>query len=174
MTEPEDIAARVWNSSVAEHWQGPEAREHLGTAVLEQYKLCVEMADRVSARRNLNNTFFLSLNSLVATGVVSAGGARADKAPMWLLIAGLVILLTQCAAWFTLIRSYRQLNTAKWAVIGAIEERLPLYAYSRGEWEILGKGSDRRKYVQLSQVEQWVPWIFAASYLCGGIAIAVR
>jgi hypothetical protein len=169
MTEPEI----VWNSSVSQHGQSTKATEHYETLVLEQYKLCVEMADRVSARRGLTNTFFLSLNSIIASGVVGAGG-RADRAPLWLLIAGLVILLTQCAAWFTLIRSYRQLNAAKWAVIGAIEERLPIYAYSRGEWGALGNGRDRRKYPQLTHIEQWVPWIFAASYVCGGIAITVN
>ncbi|HCA84979.1 MAG TPA: hypothetical protein DEQ61_05495 [Streptomyces sp.] len=172
MTRPPDVSAALWNSSVSPRGQTRAARETYRAVLLEQYKLCVEMADRVSARRNLTNTFFLSLNSLVAAGAVSAGGARAGRAPLWLLVAALVILLTQCAAWFFLIRSYRQLNAAKWAVIGAFEERLPAYAYSRGEWAALGEGRDWRRYLPLTHVEQWVPWIFAASYVLGGTAIA--
>jgi hypothetical protein len=38
------------------------------------------------------------------------------------LFAGLIV---QCLAWFWLLRSYRQLNTAKYAVVGVLEERLP-------------------------------------------------
>ena len=41
---------------------------HAGTdpVVLELYQLAVEMADRVSARRGLANTFFLTLNTGLA------------------------------------------------------------------------------------------------------------
>ncbi|GHF04730.1 hypothetical protein GCM10014715_71180 [Streptomyces spiralis] len=55
--------------------------------MFEQCELCVEMADRVSARRSLANTFFLSLNSAVAAVVVAVwegegssgrGGGTAD------------------------------------------------------------------------------------------------
>ena len=35
----------------------------------EQYKLYVEMADRVSARRSLANTFFLTLNTALFTPI---------------------------------------------------------------------------------------------------------
>ncbi len=40
-------------------------------ALLEQYKLYVEMADRISARRGLTNSYFLTLN----TGIVALVGA---------------------------------------------------------------------------------------------------
>ena len=38
-------------------------------ALLEQYKLYVEMADRVSARRGLTNSFFLTLNTSVVAAL---------------------------------------------------------------------------------------------------------
>ncbi len=38
-------------------------QERYQAVLLEQYKLYVEMADRVSARRALANTFFLTLNT---------------------------------------------------------------------------------------------------------------
>jgi hypothetical protein len=37
--------------------------------LLELYKLCVEMADRVSARRATANAFFLTLNSALLAGL---------------------------------------------------------------------------------------------------------
>ncbi|MEU9112340.1 hypothetical protein AB0D04_11210 [Streptomyces sp. NPDC048483] len=172
MTDPSDVSASMWNDAISPRRQTPYEAELYRNSVLEQYKLCVEMADRISARRSLTNTFFLSLNSLIGAGFVGLGSGHTGRMPVWLLVAGLLILLTQCSAWFALIRSYRQLNAAKFAVIGALEERLPAYAYSRGEWAALGEGKDWRRYLPLTHVEQWVPWIFAAAYLLGSGALA--
>jgi hypothetical protein len=56
MSDPSD---RLWNEAI-----GPteysQADERYHAAVLEQYKLCVEMADRVSTRRCRANTYFLT------------------------------------------------------------------------------------------------------------------
>ncbi|MDG9709151.1 RipA family octameric membrane protein [Streptomyces sp. DH10] len=168
-----DIGDVLWNEAV-----GPsgytEAEDRYRQAVLEQYKLCVEMADRVSSRRALTNTFFLSLNSAVVAALAAVAARGVVGLPVLLLLAGLVILFAQCAAWYVMVRSYRQLNFAKWAVIGALEERLPAYAYSRAEWKASGEGRDWRKYMPLTHVEQWVPVIFAVSYLVGFCAAAFR
>jgi hypothetical protein len=170
MAEPTDISTSLWNEAV-----GPsdfsEVNERYNQAVFEQYKLCVEMADRVSARRNLTNTFFLSLNSAVVAVVAAALGGEPSRESVLLAVAGLTVLLAQCAAWFVMVRSYRQLNTAKYAVVGAFEQRLPAYAYSRAEWRALGEGRDWRRYLPLTHVEQWVPVTFAAAYVLGFCAL---
>ncbi|MEW2805656.1 hypothetical protein AB0929_00760 [Streptomyces massasporeus] len=107
--------------------------------------------------------------------VVAAVSARGVSGlPVLLLLTGLVILWAQCAAWYVMVRSYRQLNFAKWAVIGALEERLPAFAYSRAEWKASREGRDWRKYLPLTHVEQWVPVIFALSYLVGLCAALFR
>ncbi|WP_212735495.1 RipA family octameric membrane protein [Herbidospora galbida] len=80
----------------------------------------------------------------------------------WILLVALEI---QCLAWFWMVRSYRQLNSAKYAVIGALEERLPASPYWRGEWEALGRGVDPGRYWPLTRVEQWIPRLFAVTYL---------
>ena len=51
---------------------GKEYSNHL----LAQYKICVEMADKISARRCTANNFFLSINTflLTAIGVLSKLG----------------------------------------------------------------------------------------------------
>jgi hypothetical protein len=170
MTGMSEMGDQLWNPAV-----GPadytEAAVRYQTAVLDQYKLCVEMADRISGRRSVTNTFFLSLNSAVVA-VLGATGARLGGGPLLVVLAGLVILLAQCGAWFMIVRSYRQLNGAKFEVIGALEERLPAFAYSHAEWAALGEGRDWRKYLPLTRVEQWVPLIFALSYVVGFFAIA--
>ncbi|MFF7039887.1 hypothetical protein ACIP4T_22190 [Streptomyces massasporeus] len=168
-----DLGDVLWNEAVGPS-EYTEAQERYRQAVLDQYKLCVEMADRVSARRNLTNTFFLSLNSAVVAAVAAVSARGVSGLPVLLLLTGLVILWSQCAAWYVMVRSYRQLNFAKWAVIGALEERLPAFAYSRAEWKASGEGRDWRKYLPLTHVEQWVPVIFALSYLVGFCAALFR
>ncbi len=165
-----DLSDALWNEAVtASDYTGPDEKYRL--AVFEQYKLCVQMADQVSARRNLANTFFLSLNSAVAAALVAAAGGKLADASVWALLAGVLVLLAQCTAWFVIVRSYRLLNAAKFAVIGAFEERLPAFAYSRAEWSALGEGRDWRRFLPLTHVEQWVPVIFAVAYLIGFLAL---
>jgi hypothetical protein len=162
---------RLWTTTI-----GPssytDTADKYQQAILEQYKIYVEMADRISARRALTNTFFLTLNTAVFTVIGVFLQARPNAAS-WLLAFPLVALLGQCAAWFYLVRSYRQLNTAKYQVIGALEEKLPASPYWRAEWTALGEGKDRSKYWPLSHLEQWVPALFAATYLVGFVAAAV-
>lgn len=62
------------------------------------------------------------------------------------------------------IRSYRQLNSGKFKVIHEIEKELPIAAYDK-EWEILGRGKQPGKYLQLTRVEQWVPLVLSIPYL---------
>jgi hypothetical protein len=173
-----DLNQSLWNSEVepgsytAPAGYSPANAPYL-SMLFEQYKLCVETADRVSARRGAANTFFLSLNSAIATAMVAGLGPRPGKVSVWLLLAGLLILIGQCAAWYLMVRSYRQLNTAKWAVIGAFENRLPAYAYSRAEWAELGSGEDWRRYMPLTRLEQGVPPLFVAAYVVGFLALAL-
>ncbi|MGW1835962.1 RipA family octameric membrane protein [Streptomyces sp. BBFR2] len=163
------IDESLWNADIGpSHYSGSE-QTYQG-AVLEQYKLCVEMADRVSSRRNLTNTFFLTLNTAVVAAAAAGGGVTGGHFSVWVRLAGLVILLTQCLAWFVTMRSYRQLNAAKFAVIGALERKLPALAYSDAEWGALGEGRDWRRYLPLTYVEQWVPSIFAVAYVVGFLA----
>jgi hypothetical protein len=130
------------------------------------------MAVRISNRRGLTNTVFLTLNTAIFTlvgvlvGVFWKGRLAVSH---WLLLLALVIAVGQCIAWWWLVRSYRLLNSAKFKVIGALEERLPASAYWRAEWMALGEGKDWRKYLPLSHLEQWVPILFALVYVSGFI-----
>jgi hypothetical protein len=140
------------------------------TAILEQYKTYVELADRISFRRALTNTFFLTLNTLIFT----AGGLFWRDPPAtatWFLAVPLAALLCQCAAWYRLLRSYRQLNSAKYIVIGVLEERLPASPCWRAEWTALGMGQDPSRYWPLSRLEQWIPAAFAVIYLAGFVTL---
>ena len=65
-----------------------------GDERLELYKLAVEMADRVSARRALANSFFVTVNGALVALVGVAGSARkptAEASPHTFDSYGLVI-----------------------------------------------------------------------------------
>ena len=159
-----EVRQNLWNQA------GSGNADPDRTVILEQYKIYVEMADRISARRSLTNTFFLTLNTAIFAGV---GAVLKDphQFPSWMLIFPLIALITQCAAWFFLVRSYRQLNTAKYMVVGVLEERLPASPYWKAEWTALGEGKDPAKYWPLTHLEQWIPLLFIATYLAAYIAI---
>jgi hypothetical protein len=164
-----DVRADLWTQQPGPPYTDTGSTEY-SRVLFEQYKIYVEGADRVSARRGLTNTFFLTLNSAVFTAIAFFWTNRPHAAP-WLLIFPVIVLAAQCMAWFWLVRSYRQLNSAKFAVIGAFEEKLPASPYWRAEWKALGSGKDPSLYWPLSHLEQWVPVLFVVSYLGGYIAV---
>ncbi|MGZ4890828.1 MAG: RipA family octameric membrane protein, partial [Halobacteriota archaeon] len=80
---------------------------------------------------------------------------------MFLAIGIFGVLL--CYVWYITIRSYRQLNSGKFHLIGEVEARLPFPFYDE-EWNKLGRGKDKTKYRPITHVEQYVPILFAAIY----------
>lgn len=136
------------------------------TDILTVYQLCVEMADRVSARRQTANSFYLSVNSLLLAAFAFWGGAVVGKFEVILVsVAGLLL----CVMWQRNIHSYADLNSGKFSIINALEEMLPVGAFSE-EWEVLDRGKNSRKFRPFHRVEQIVPAIFGVLY----IALIVR
>ncbi|HEY1345703.1 MAG TPA: hypothetical protein VGF54_11990 [Streptosporangiaceae bacterium] len=149
---------------------GPEAEAAVVAADLpgnyfELYKLAVEMADRISARRGVANSFFLTVN----TALMALLGTQDVR---WYPAAAGIVL---CVSWWALLKSYRDLNRAKFEIILAMETRLPTRVYG-GEWTRLRREPVRfairpavirpwlAQYRELGYVERIVPWIFAAIY----------
>jgi len=131
MENDNGLAERLWNKDVFDEYDDKgKFKDH----VLEQYKLCVEMADRISARRSTANTFFLTLNTLI----VGALSACAEKFSQLSVVVICIAAIVLCYVWKCLIYSYRQLNTAKYEVIGEFEKRLPSSPYWSAEWKALG------------------------------------
>jgi hypothetical protein len=167
----DDVRSRLWTGEISAA-SYVDAGEKYQSAILAQYKIYVEMADRISARRATANTFFLTLNTTVFT-VFGVFGAAKPQLASWVLVFPLLALVGECAAWYYLVRSYRQLNTAKYEVIGLMEERLPASPYWRAEWKALGEGRDRSRYWPLTHLEQWIPVLFAVIYVAGFLAAVI-
>lgn len=134
---------------------GSSYRDH----ALEMYKTYVEMADRISERREKANSFFLTVNTaLIALLAKDAFGSNAaDPRGLELLVPVAACVL--CYLWYRIIRSYRDLNSAKFKVVHAIECQLPLRPYD-AEWESVERGKNPQLYLPFTHVEKVVPWLF--------------
>jgi hypothetical protein len=152
------------------------ATEETDKIQFEQYKLATEMADRISARRGTANAFYFTVSSALL-GVSESLGLTITSA------AGLFL----AAAWWLQLRSYRNLNAAKWSVINEMEVSLPSQPFT-DEWARLKKEpveeAARRwpwlrkalrpmaRYAELSVVEQVVPAVYAVLFVVSLIRAA--
>ena len=140
---------------------------------MEQYKLFVETSERLVARRQIVNTFFLSANALAlsALGLIAKEASQNPVAAIGIVPISVAAMLL-CVAWKTLVRSYAQLNRGKFAVIDRLEERLPA-ALFRGEWAALKRGEEPDIYMPFTATEARVSMIFLGIYaLAALVALA--
>ena len=137
----------------------------ISDALLEQYKLYVEMMDKVSERRGNANSLFITLHTAVL-GIIGINGFNVEK--YWLLIVILGLILSY--VWGYLLQSYKLLNKGKFEVIHEMEKELPMNMYAY-EWEILDYGKNRAKYWPISHLERIIPIVFAMVYIVFGICI---
>jgi hypothetical protein len=124
--------------------------------VVELYKTLVDMADKVSQRRQTNNTFYLSINTALISISTYIFDSTKHKDSVQ-LIAGCGVLIS--LAWIRNIQSYKDLNSGKFHVITQVEKLLPIRPFS-AEWEFLGRGNKISRYRPFSNVEILVPYIF--------------
>ena len=133
--------------------------------LLELYKLHAELADKVSQRREGANRLFVSL--LTGTLIFLAALLRygAETIPVGAVVIAIGVFgFFLAAAWFVIIRSYRQLNSGKFKALHELEEKLA-YPFFTREWELLEEGKSRSRYWKLSVVETILPVVFAILYL---------
>jgi len=138
---------------------GKDYRSHY----LEIYKIYLEMADRISSRRQSANSFFLTINTAIVgfVGYVQLGTKKSADYYFLVGIAGMVI----CYIWYRLIKSYKNINSGKFKVVHEIEKNLPMSPYD-AEWEILGRGKNPKLYLPFTKIEMRVPWVFFGLHLC--------
>ena len=132
--------------------------------LLEIYKLHAELADSVSKQRATANRFYILVLSGLAV-LFSTFLQRKNGVPLgWLLIGFGAFGMLVALAWSIAIRSYCQLNSGKFQVLLALEEKLA-YPFFKHEWKLLGEGKDSKSYRKLTAVETFVPIIFGICFV---------
>ena len=131
--------------------------------LLEIYKLHAQLADSVSNRRTVANRFYMLVLSGLSV-LFSALLERQNGTPFGGIMVGFGLLgMFLAAAWYVVIRAYRQLNTGKFKALHELEEKLT-YPFFKREWELLSEGAERKNYWKLSVVETFVPIIFFSGF----------
>ena len=122
------------------------------------------MADRVSQRRATANAFFLTLNTGLLGFAAALAGFSSNEAQIWAVSWGSAIFgLGFSYVWWRILKSYRQLNSAKYKVVHDLESKLPAAPYD-DEWEKIERGENPKLYLQLTVVEARVPGLFMLAY----------
>lgn len=132
------------------------------THLLEQYKLYQNSAENISNRRQTANSFFVTINTAIISLISYLNfGSSSSAKYYWLIALGGIAISYM---WYRLIRSYRDLNSAKFKVIHEIEKCLPICPYD-AEWEAVGRGKNSKLYLPFTHVEIFIPWVFLALHL---------
>ena len=134
--------------------------------LLEQYKLYVQSAENVSARRVASSRYLLTLNAaLVALyGFQSAGFGQS----YWALVVP-VTGIAVSILWYLVIKSHADLNRVKFQIIHELEQHLPAIIYQY-EWGLAEHGRGR-SYRAVTTIEKWIPILFAFLHAILGIII---
>ena len=89
----DELAAKVLSPGVSAASYDTANEKYLD-ALLQQYVTYVEMADNISARRGLANTFFLTLNTAVITTITVFSTHQLHRVG-WGLLIPLVVIIGQ-------------------------------------------------------------------------------
>lgn len=141
-----------------------EYKSDYSAHLLEQYKLFVEIADRISTRRAQINKFYIILVSVLLVLVaISVEKGGYEDIRYLIFFAASILGLSLCFIWFISVRSYRLLNSGKFRVIHEMEQQLP-FAPFKNEWEALGKGELAKKYRRKMRIEGYIPLLLSLPY----------
>ena len=136
------------------------------TDLLEQYKLYVQSAENVSARRVASSRYLLTINAaLVALfGLQSANFGQG----YWTLLIPLIGILVS-VLWYLIIKSHIDLNRIKFDVIHEFEQHLPTAMY-KYEWTLAEEGQGKA-YRAVTTIERWIPILFAGLHVVLAVMI---
>ncbi len=128
--------------------------------LLEQYKLYVQSAENVSARRIASNRHMLTLSAAILAlyGLLYANfdvGASALVLPL--------VGIGVSAVWLAIIKSHVDLNAIKFEIVLELESHLPAAIYTH-EWHLAENGRGET-YQEVSTIESLVPWLFVALHV---------
>ncbi len=134
--------------------------------LLEQYKLYVQSAENVSARRVASSQYLLTLNA----ALVALYGFQSTSLGQnyWTLLVPIIGILVSLL-WHLIIKSHADLNRVKFNVIHEFEQHLPAAMY-KYEWRLAEEGQGKA-YKAVTTIERWIPILFVALHVVLAIII---
>jgi len=138
-------------------------REKYHSHLIKQYKLYVEMVDRLSARRVLVNNSFITLNGAGAIAFAAAPTSFGGGPAVFFQAAITLACILLSVLWRETIVYYRHLSDAKFQVIHEMEELLPARPYTVEHEYFIGKRKAKLTPFTrgLSDMEVYIPIIAA-------------
>ncbi|GCD09174.1 RipA family octameric membrane protein [Clostridium tagluense] len=130
--------------------------------LFDEYKLLLQTSENLIARRQIMNTFFLTANGVLISLFGLITGTIKSNVHLHQCTFAIVGALL-CLSWYSLIISYGQLNTGKFAVLNKLEQYLPVSIFS-AEWVALGEGKDKKIFRSFTKSEKKIPLLFLAIY----------
>lgn len=94
-----------------------KSEEEIEKTALEQWKVCVQMAQNTSQRRATSNTVYTALNTAIIGYMYSKEAEFVVKPTIWPIIGTII-----CIGWINSILYYRDLNTVKYNIIKELEQ----------------------------------------------------
>ena len=131
---------------------GEQYKDHL----LEQWKTAVEMSNSLSDRRTNSNNIFTTINTIL----IAILTFKIDQKNVLFAVVGIII----CISWIFSLVNYKKLSSAKFNIINKLEKKLPVNLFDY-EWELVGRGQDKKKYKKMSKIEMFIPYVFIFIYL---------
>lgn len=88
-----------------------------------------------------------------------------------LATAGLVWMSAQCFLWWAAVRSHRQQGSRKWAIVRALEEKMPARPFSAEHGKGYGSSVGASRYLALTRIEMALPIVMAFGYFSAYLLI---
>ena len=123
--------------------------------LIEQYKIYLEMLEGSTKRRMDTNTFFITINALMATLTSLFNKGNILAIALVCVTGGLFSWI-----WYVLLRNYNVVNRAKWDVVNEMEAHLQCDPFNSEYPKMLND-----KYRSISVKERWLPILFAVVYV---------
>ncbi len=137
--------------------------------LLEQYKLYVQSAENVSARRVASSRYLLAINAAL---IALYGFQSASFGESWWMLGVPIVGMAVSVLWLLIIKSHADLNRVKFEVIHELEQLLPAAIYKH-EWRLADEGRGKA-YRAVTKIERWIPTVFGVSHVGLGVWIVVE
>ena len=142
------------------HYTKETYGDSFGTDLLEQYKMYVQSAENISARRVASSRYLLTLNIALVTlyGIQSEGFVQ----NYWTMLVPILGILVSWL-WYQIIKSHSDLNAVKFEIIHQLEEHLPVALYAH-DWQLAGEGRGT-SYSAVTRIEKRIPIAFVVLHI---------